>query len=68
MVEAERPRRRSLHQPRQDRLAASTQAVAVGVERSTQVLDPCSKERHFGQGLDLSVSERGIKDACKVFS
>ena len=45
MVEAERPRRRSLHQPRQDRMAASTQAVAVGVVRSTQVLDPCSKEK-----------------------
>lgn len=45
MVEAERPRRRSLQEPRQDRMAASTQAVAVGVVRSTQVLDPCSKEK-----------------------
>ena len=39
MVEAERPRRRSLQQPRQDGMAASTQAVAVGVVRITQVLD-----------------------------
>ena len=45
MVEAERPRRRSVQQHRQDGIAASTQAVAVGVVRSAQVLDRRSKEK-----------------------
>lgn len=44
MVEAEGPRRRSEHQHRQDATAASTQAVAVAVVRSAQVLDQWSKE------------------------
>ena len=39
MAEAERPRRRSLQQPRQDGVAASAQAVAAGVVTTTQVLD-----------------------------
>ena len=51
MVEAERPRRRSLHQPRQDRMAASTQAVAVGVVRSTQVLDHVQRRKTLWPGI-----------------